>query len=229
VWVKIQSAKSSKVGQHSTGVDKIWPISRQSLINDDLGAFGDMSAMMGRAAAETEARLLVDLLTANAGLGLTMDDGNPLFDTAAHGNEAASGTTIDAAALADGVLAMRVQKGLSGEPINLTPAFLLVSPVKEFVARQALASYYPATAADTNPLAGSVQILVEPRLTGNRWYLFASPAVLPVLEYSYLSSAPGPQMQSREGFDVLGIEFRVILDYGAGVLDWRGAYTNEGA
>ena len=59
--------------------------------------------------------------------------------------------------------------------------------------------------------------------------IFADPATAPVLEYAYLSSAQGPQMASREGWDVLGMEFRVVLDFGAGVLDHRGAYLNPGA
>jgi hypothetical protein len=53
--------------------------------------------------------------------------------------------------------------------------------------------------------------------------------VLPVLEYAYLSSAQGPQIASREGWDVLGMEFRVVLDFGAGAVDWRGAWKNPGA
>lgn len=60
-------------------------------------------------------------------------------------------------------------------------------------------------------------------------YLFADPAILPVLEYSYLSSAQGPQMASREGWDVLGMEFRVVLDFGCGAVDWRGGFFNPGA
>lgn len=52
---------------------------------------------------------------------------------------------------------------------------------------------------------------------------------MPVLEYSYLSSAQGPQMASREGWDVLGMEFRVVLDFGCGAIDWRGAFKNAGA
>jgi hypothetical protein len=53
--------------------------------------------------------------------------------------------------------------------------------------------------------------------------------LLPVLGCAYLSSAQGPQMTSREGWDVLGMEFRVVDDFGAGVVDFRGAYSNAGA
>jgi hypothetical protein len=49
----------------------------------------------------------------------------------------------------------------------------------------------------------------------------------PVLD-GHLSSAPGPQMSSREGWDTLSVEYRVVLDYGAGALDWRGAVRNAG-
>ncbi len=208
---------------------KIFSLSRNALVNDDLGAFADFSMAAGKAAAETEADVLTALLTANSGTGPTLDDGNVLFHST-HGNVAGSGTVIDVAAIAAARLAMRSQKGLDAlTPINAVPRFLLVSPSKETQAEQVLAPLAPATVATTNPFTNTLVILVEPRLSGNRWYLFADPASQPVLEYAYLSSAQGPQMASREGWDVLGMEFRVVLDFGAGVVDHRGAYTNAGA
>lgn len=205
---------------------RIFSLTRQALVNDDLGAFGDFGAAAGRAAAETEADVLTALLLSTANL----DDGNPLFHAASHGNLAAAASTIDVANLALARIAMRAQKGLDGvTPINATPTYLLVSPAKELVAEQVLSTLAPATVANVNPFSGRLTLLVEPRLSGNAWYLFADPASLPVFETAYLSSAPGPQMTSREGWDVLGMEFRVVLDYGAGVVDYRGAYKNAGA
>jgi hypothetical protein len=62
-----------------------------------------------------------------------------------------------------------------------------------------------------------------------RWYLFADPSLYPVLEYSYLSGSEGVQVDSRAGFEVLGQEFRAVLDFGVGVVDYRGACRNEGS
>ena len=93
-----------------------------------------------------------------------------------------------------------------------------------------MADLYPANVGDVNVLANHLTLAVESRFTSaTAWYIFADPAVLPVIEYSYLTSAPGPQMATRDGFDVLGREFRVHLDFGCGPIDWRGAYLNRGA
>ena len=199
-------------------------ISRKALINDDLGAFRDWGATAGRMAAETEANLLLSHLLSNPVMG---EDGNALFH-ADHGNLAA-GSALEVAALDAARKAMRGMKALDGKtPINATPKYLLVGPELETTAEQILAAIYAATVADANPFTGRLTLLVEPRITDSSFYIFADPAVLPVLEYSYLSSAQGPQMASREGWDVLGMEFRVVLDFGCGAVDWRGAYLNPG-
>lgn len=208
---------------------QIFSLSRQAVINDDLGAFADWARVMGNSAAETEANQLVALLTQSSGSGPLMGDGQRLFHST-HGNLAGSGTVIDVTNLAAARLAMRTQKGIDGvTPINATGKYLLVPPGKETQAEQVLASIYAATPADANPFSGRLTPLVEPRLTGNAWYIFADPAVLPVLEYAYLSSAQGPQIASKEGWEVLGMEFRVFLDFGCGAVDHRGAYRNPGA
>ncbi|MDP3263912.1 MAG: Mu-like prophage major head subunit gpT family protein [Tabrizicola sp.] len=199
-------------------------ISRKALINDDLGAFRDWGATAGRMAAETEANVLVGLLLSNPIMG---EDGENLFD-AAHGNLGTAGA-LNVANLGLARKAMRGMKGLDGKtPINATPRHLVVGPELETTAEQVLASIYAATVDEVNPFGGKLSLLVEPRITGNRWYVFADPAALPCFEYAYLSSAQGPQMASREGWDVLGMEYRVVLDFGAGAVDFRGAFLNPG-
>lgn len=208
----------------------LFALSRKAIVNDDLGAFRDWGMAAGRAAAETEAALLHTLVTQSSGAGPVMgEDGKRLFH-ADHGNLAGSGAAISETTLSAARLALRTMKGLDGTtPIAATPKFLLVGPALETTAEKLLASITPAVASDVNPFAGKLELLVEPRITGNAWYVFTDPAQLAVLEYAYLSSAQGPQMASREGWDVLGMEFRVVLDFGCGAVDWRGAYRNAGA
>lgn len=207
---------------------RIIGITRQALINDDLGAFADLARRMGLAAAATEAQLLVDLILANSGNGPTMSDGKPLF----HADHKNTGT---AAALAVNALgtartAMRKQVGLSGELIDVSPRYLLVPPELETMAEQILTALNPTTPGDVNPFAGNLGIAVEPRLTSaTRWYVAADPATVDGLEYAYLEGEEGVQIETKAGFEIDGVQVKARLDFGAGFVDWRGWYRNPGA
>jgi phage head maturation protease len=204
-------------------------VTRQVLVNDDLGAFSDLARRMGQAAAETEARILVTLLEAGSGNGPTLTDGKTLFH-ADHGNKAGTGAVISDATLSAARLALRTQKGIEDRTIRVTPRNLLVPPALETTAEKWLASIAPATAADVNPFSGSLSLVVEPRLSSaTRWYVTADPGEIDGLEFAYLSGAEGPQVESRSGWDVDGVDIRVILDFGAGFIDHRGWFMNAGA
>jgi phage head maturation protease len=204
-------------------------ITRQVLVNDDLGAFSDLARRMGQGAAETEARILVTLLEANSGNGPTLSDTKALFHVD-HGNRAGTGAVISDATLSAARLALRTQKGIEDRTIRVTPKNLLVPPALETVAEKWLATIAPATAADVNPFSGSLSLVVEPRLSSaTRWYITADPSEIDGLEFAYLSGNEGPQVESRSGWDVDGVEIRVILDFGAGFIDHRGWFMNAGA
>ncbi|MCC7101111.1 MAG: Mu-like prophage major head subunit gpT family protein [Rubrivivax sp.] len=208
---------------------RIFGITRQALLNDDLDAFGTMAARVGRAAAETESTVLAALLTSNP----VMSDGKALFH-ADHGNIATGGgSALDVAALSAARKAMRLQKGLDGQTIvDVTPVYLVVPAALETVAEQLVATLQPGAITSVNPFAGKLQVVVDPRLDASSvtaWYLAASQAQIDTIEYSYLEGSSGPQLITREGFEVDGLELKARLDFGAGVLDWRGLYKAAGA
>ncbi len=203
---------------------RTFALTRKAIINDDLAGFGRVTAELGRSAAETENAALAALLVSNPVMG----DGAALFH-ANHGNLAAAGAAIGEATLSAARLAMRSQTGVTGERISVTPRHLVVGPALETTAEKFLATINPATADDVNPFAGRLQLAVEPRLAGNAWYVMASPAEASVLLLGHLASAPGPQISSRDGWETLGREFRVVLDFAVAATDWRGAYRNAGA
>ena len=159
-------------------------ITRQVLVNDDLGAFADLARRMGQEAAETEARILVTLLEANNGNGPTLSDTKVLFYVD-QGSRATTGAVISDTTLSAARLALRTQKGIEGRVIRVTPKNLLVPPALETVAEKWLATIASATAADVNPFSGAMSLVVEPRLTSaTRWYVTADPGEIDGLEFA---------------------------------------------
>ncbi len=219
-------------GKESYRIDTfgcIFGFTRPAIINDDLGALSDPAGKMGRAADEFEAQFLVDLLETGSGFGPEMDDGNALFDSE-HGNLAGSGAVLSETTLSAARLAMRKQQGLAKRPINVTPKFLIVPPELETTAEKLLAAIQPTNSNDVNPFATKLVLLVEARLTSpTRWYVVADPNMIEGLEYAYLQGEEGPQVETRAGFEVDGIEFKVRLDFGGAFLDHRGWHMNPGA
>ncbi len=203
-------------------------VTRQAIVNDDLGAFTDTLNAMAQAAADTEAWLLVELLTANSGAGPTLDDGAALFH-ADHGN-LGTAAALDIDPLSAARLAMRRQTGVGGALITVAPRYLLVPPDLETQAEKIIATLQPTTVDQVNVFSQRLEVMVEPRLADTTaYYLFAEPGQVPVLEYGYLASAPGPQLETQQGWETLGTSFRCFLDFGAGAVDHRGAYLNPGA
>jgi HK97 family phage prohead protease len=206
---------------------RIFGLTRQALVNDDLGAFADLVTKLGRASAEFVAQQLVDLLASNP----TMTDGVAVFH-ASHGN---LGTTaaISLTSLTEALKMMRLQKGLDGKtPIDATPKYLIVPAALEVIAKQYIAQITATKASDVNPFVSNLEPVVDPRLdakSATTWYLAADSSLLDTIEYSYLDGAPGPQIDTQQGFEFDGVQMKVRLDFGAGVLDYRGLFKNVGA
>jgi hypothetical protein len=199
---------------------KIFGITRQALVNDNLGAFADATRRMGQSAARFRSDFLVSLLLSNP----KMSDGKALFH-ADHGNLAASGGDLLEIALTDARKAMRTQKGLKGEFISVTPKYLIVGPELETVGEKLVASITPATTADVNAFSNLV-LIVEPRIADDYWFLVADPAEIDGLEYAYLEGEPGPQITTQAGFEIDGVKFRIRMDFGGGFVDWRSWYKS---
>ncbi len=203
---------------------KVFGITRQALVNDDLGAFDRVPRALGQAALAFEATFLANVVAANP----AMSDTKTLFH-ADHGNLASAGAAPAVATLSTARTALRRQTGLQGELISVPPKYLLVPAELETVGEQVLATLAAAKVDDVNPFPGRLELIVEPRFTDPaRWYVVADPGVIDGLEFAYLEGEEGPQVDTRAGFDVDGVEFKVRLDFGGGFVDWRGWYANPG-
>ena len=208
-------------------------LSRQAIINDDLGAFVGLASMLGKAAARSVEADVYALLALNSGLGPTMADSKTLFH-ADHGN-IGTGAAISVASIdADRVL-MAQQKDVSANDfLDLRPAVLLLPIGLGGTARVINGAQYDPDTANKlqrpNMVAGLYSTIVDsPRLSGTRRYTFASPSDAPVLEVVFLDGNSTPYIETERGFEVDGVRYKIRLDYGVGAIDYRGALTNAGA
>jgi hypothetical protein len=206
-------------------------VTRPMLVNDDLGAFTDFAAAIGRRVADFENATAYGLVNSANGDGPTLTTGAaPVFGTAAARlNKAAAGTALDLTNLALGRAAVMRQKTLDGLPIAMGSSMrLVVGPSQELAARQLTVSVAATQTSNANVYAGFIQPLVEPQIPANRWYLFSDPVSAPVYVYGYLNGAEGPQVTTGPVSGVDGVEVSVIFDFGVGAIDWRGAWFNPG-
>lgn len=186
--------------------------SRQALVNDDLGALDQMS-LFANAVVATEAQAFLEMFAANgSGWGPNLADAQPLFHSS-HGNvgSGAVGTT----GISAGRIVMRAQTDASGNLIAPEPRIMLVGPLGETAAEQALNQTTVATAEGDRPVfANRLTLAVEPRITGSEWFLFADPAVAPVLAMVTLEGSDGvPRITQHESANVDGLSWKLTHDF----------------
>lgn len=203
---------------------RVVTISDVLIQNDDLSALARLPAMFAASAARLESQLVYGILTGAP----VMADGKTLFH-ADHGNLAAA-AAIDVAGVAAARKLMRKQKGLDGHDyLDLTPAFLICGPDQEVAARQLLSSQViPNTVGEVNPFQASMQLIVDPRVEGNQWYLAASPAQVDTIEVAMLEGMSGPEMAQETEFDNDAVKMKCRHVIGCSAISHLGLVKNPG-
>lgn len=207
---------------------KLFSLTRQAIINDDLGLFSKIATKYGSAAKRLVNKMVYAQLTGN----VKMQDNVALFD-AKHGNVAGTGEALSVKAIAKAITAMRRQKGIQGEAtLNITPKYLVVPPELEMTAYQIVNSTAAVDGVNSgvvNPYKGRFIVVADAELTDpDAWYLVADATQHDTIEVTYLNGVETPRLETRQGFDVDGIEYKVAFDCGVSALDFRGLYKNAG-
>jgi len=212
---------------------KMFNISRQAIINDDLDAFSRIPRSMGRAASRKVGDLAYATLTGNPTMN---QDATALFH-ANHSNYVAGGSgaapsvsTIEAARTA-----MALQTDPAGNVLNISPAYLLVPKALEGTAKVlASAEYDPAGTAGTltpNTISGTFTVVSDARLDAAdalAWYMLANQQMHDTVEVAFLDGNDAPYLESKDGWSQDGVEYKVRIDAVAAPLDFRAAYFNDG-
>lgn len=207
---------------------KLFSLTRQAIINDDLGLFSKIATKYGSAAKRLVNKMVYAQLTGN----VKMQDNIALFDTK-HGNVAGTGEALSVTAIAKAITAMRRQKGITGDAtLNITPKYLVVPPELEMTAYQIVNSTAAVDGVNSgvvNPYKGRFVVVADAELTDpDAWYLVADASQHDTIEVTYLNGVETPRLETRQGFDVDGIEYKVAFDCGVSALDFRGVFKNAG-
>lgn len=220
-------------------------LTRQMIVNDDLGGFGRRAQMLGRAAARTVNTDAYTLLTSGSGNnGPTMSDTGQLFNATAvttaggHANLAGTPSAITVASISEGRAAMRKQKdkGLN-DTLNIMPKSLICPVGKEDIAWAVLNSVSDPSSSNSAKRnyvqsVAALTLITDPFLDGisaTAWYLAADPADAPLVEVAFLDGQQSPFIDDEIEFDNDALKFKARLDYGVAAIDWRAGWRNAGA
>jgi hypothetical protein len=207
---------------------KMFAITRQAIVNDDLGFFNRVPRKMGRGAKRTIGNLVYAIINGNP----VMQDGVALFATA-HGNLAPTPAvpSVTSVGAARAAMARQTDDQGIGTSVGVVPKFALTPPEYAMTMNTVMTSErIPGDAGQiSNPVRGVATPITDSRLNGTAWYLIADPMQTDTVEVTYLDGVETPFMDQREGWNVDGAEFKVRIDAGVKALHWRGLYKNAGA
>jgi len=203
-------------------------VTRQMLINDDLGAFQKFFEEFGDMARRSANGIVYDLLQEKGDFSsYVMADGQKIFDATAHKNIDTTGAAISTSTLTSARTKMRRQK--EGEvKLNIAPKFMLVSPENESTALQLLNSESNPDGSNsgvTNVHRNTLDVIVDSELDASPWYLAASRRTIKVLYLQGTNKRPIVRESDR---DLSGVTFECVFDFGVYAEDYRGLYKNAG-
>ena len=205
-------------------------ISRQMIVNDNLGAIDQMLGSYGDTILGWENDIAFAVLISNSFTGPQLLTDTTVMFHANHGNETASGTAISIASAGAARAQMMKQESLDGRKLNLMPVTILTGPDRLTDAEQLTASINPALIASAQTdWMKRLRPAGDANITGDHWYTFADPAVAPCFVYGMLQGFEGPRITIQEQFTTQGIMAKLEHDFGVNGVDFRGATHNEGA
>ncbi|MDH0872146.1 hypothetical protein [Agrobacterium pusense] len=137
-------------------------ISRQMLINDDLGAIAELLTSYGASVA-----LFEEVTFYGGAYNGKLADGKTVFH-ADHKNLAAAGSAITVDSVGEGRKSMGRQTSLDGKPLLANPArIMLVGPNQLTDAEKLLASITPATVSTVNIFSGKFELVETSQIADN--------------------------------------------------------------
>lgn len=208
-------------------------LTREALINDDLGAFDRIPAAMGRAARRQEEAAAYGILTANA----VLSDSVALFATA-HANLGTGAiTTGNVGALRALIMKQTPLGGTAAQPLNIPPRYLIVPAALSVTAQSVVESTLAVqaaslTAAYETPSVIRNLVVIEQALldaaSSTQYYLACDPADIDTVDVCLLAGEEGPSVVEEENFETDTMRWKVRHHVVAKAIDYRGLARSSG-
>jgi hypothetical protein len=213
----------------------MFALTRQMIIDDDLGAFADIPRAIGIGAADAISDAVWSCLLSNP----IQKDGKTFFSKEHQNILTTAGIALDINGLTEAELEFSKQERSTGRPLGI-PAKILLVPSSLKVAAETLMKSLTVNETTkenqpkpvVNPHAGKYEVVSTPYLSskafqGNgatAWYLLADPLRLAALEVAFLGGQDRPTVERADAdFNILGVQFRGYIDFGVKEQDGRGA------
>lgn len=214
---------------------KMFTLTRESIINDDLGALDDLRSRLGRGAAKKFNNIFWAEFMDNSAL---FTSGNTNYISGATTNLGVDGVGLSLAIKAFRKMTSPTADGTKRVGVGMSPSMLLVPPELEGAAEvlyrnQNLGS---VKSSDANIYANKYRPVVQNRLSDSNftgyssayWYLFGD-SVKPVV-VSFLNGQETPTVESADAdFNVLGMQFRGYHDFNADLVEYLCGIKSAGA
>jgi hypothetical protein len=198
-------------------------VSRQLMINDDLGAIQEALASYGSIVA-----LFEEITFYSSAFNGKLSDGNTVFH-ASHNNLAAVAAAIDVDPVSLGRASMAKQKSLDGNPLMANrPAIILTGPDTLTAAEKLVMNITPITVAAVNIFSGRLTPIDTAQIADKSWYLFPDPAAGSNYRWGYLDGYEAPRVRIENPFGRQGMVMSVEHDFGCGAVDYRYGFKNAG-
>ena len=185
-------------------------VTRNDLINDDLGALTAVPQRIGRGGA----------LKLNDVFWASFQDDSSFFTTG-RGNKKTTAGALSLSNLKAIATLFRKLRDPDGNPVAVEPRVLLVPSDIELAAAEIMGSSLvisgnTTAAPNVNVLAGRYQVVSTSYLSSAEdYYLLASPADMPVMEVAFLNGVQSPIVETAEAdFNTLGVQMRGYFDFG---------------
>lgn len=201
---------------------RMFRVSYETIVDDDLRLLTAIPALMGRAAARMPGDLVYAILTGNP----TLSDGVPLFD-ADHNNTDNAALSYDS--LFERRTAMMTQKIATSDgklrTVGIRPEFLIVPPELSGAAFQILNAEFEDSNLQPNRVRNAFKVIEEPRLSDDSnagFYLAANGNTADTIEVAFRDGISAPQLDSKEAWEVDALEYKVRFEVAAAPVDYRG-------